>query len=83
MPKSTNPLTQAQLDSARLIHKEVLDENKTLKKIVDDAIANKRGSDRQKAWGKAVNIIFQRNALYRNAVKAKFLAAGIPTAKRQ
>ena len=82
MPKSTNPLTQKQLEKARDIHKEVLDENTTLRKIVDDAIAGKRGSERQKAWGRAVNIIFRRNTLYRDAVRAKFTAAGIPTAAR-
>jgi hypothetical protein len=80
MPKSTNSLTEAQVKKAREIHKQVLDENTTLRRIVEDAIAGTRGEERQKAWGKAVRIILRRNALYRAAVRDKFNAAGIPTA---
>jgi hypothetical protein len=82
MPKTTNPLTRADLEKARQIHQSVLDENTTLKRVVSEAIAGKRGSARQKAWARAVNTIFRVNALYREAVRTKFRAAGIPTAQR-
>ena len=58
MPKSTNPLTEAQLDKAREIHKKVLDENATLKKIVNDAIAGKRGSERAEGLGGVQSTLF-------------------------
>jgi hypothetical protein len=78
MPKFP-PLTREQLKQARLIHKEVLNENKTLKRELNEELKGKKGSARQKEWGRQIKILMNANALYKAEVRARFKAAGIPT----
>jgi hypothetical protein len=79
MPKANDRMTRSQVKEARRIHKEVLNENKLLKKSVDDNLKGLKGTDRQKAWAVRIRLLFSENPQYKAEVRRRFKKAGLPT----
>jgi hypothetical protein len=71
MPKAGVILSQADKEKFRKAHDEVLQENKAFQAIVDQAIQGLSGTQRQKAWGEAVNKLVRENEAYKAAIQAK------------
>ena len=79
MPKQNDRMTKKQVKQARQIHKQVLNENKLLKRLVENNIKGLQGKAKQKAWAAQIRILFSRDLEYKAEIKRRFKQVGLPT----
>lgn len=77
MPKSGTALPKPAMAKIRKAVGDILKANKDLKAAVDAKVKGLKGTAQQKARAKAVNNLIKRNAIFRDAVRAKLKSIGV------